>query len=37
MTLFDAGVVGIVLLLGLICFALGFTRVILGIGGWSAA
>jgi membrane protein required for colicin V production len=34
MTLFDAGVVGIVLLLGLICFALGFTRVILGIGGW---
>jgi len=34
MTLFDAGVVSIVLLLGLICFALGFTRVILGIGGW---
>src|SRR4029079_9247133 len=34
MTLFDAGVVGIVLLLGLICFALGFTRVILVIGGW---
>ena len=34
MTLFDAGVVGTIVLLGLICFALGFTRVILGIGGW---
>lgn len=37
MTLFDAGVVGTVLLLGLICFMLGFTRVILGIAGWVGA
>ena len=34
MTLFDAGVIGTVVLLGLICFLLGFTRVILGVGGW---
>jgi membrane protein required for colicin V production len=37
MTLFDAGVVGTVLFLGLICFVLGFTRVVLGIAGWIGA
>ncbi len=37
MTLFDAGVIGTVVLLGLICFLLGFTRVILGIAGWIGA